>query len=216
MKGLLIKDLRILLRQKTTFLIIVLLGIFLGTNGGDMSFAMGYMMMVSNTLVITTIAYDYHEKGMSFLLTLPVSKKAYVTEKYLLSVFIGVVTSSIGMLLNVLGGLWGAQVAWKEFWVIAAVCMAAAMLMLALYVPVYIKCGPEKSRVAILIVVGVFLAGGYLAVKVEPVRNVLYRAFEWIKTMNMLQVVGIGVAAWALIMAVSMVVSIGIFEKKEF
>ena len=216
MKGLLIKDMRILMRQKTTFLIIIILGVFLGTNGGDMSFSMGYMMMVSNTLVITTIAYDYHERGMSFLLTFPVSKKTYVTEKYLLSVFIGVVTSSVGMLLNVLGGLWGAQVAWNEFWVIAAVSMAAALLMLALYIPVYIKCGPEKSRVAILIVVGVFLAGGYLAVKVEPVRNVLYQALGVLKTMSALQVIGIGVAVWALIMAVSMVVSIRLLEKKEF
>ena len=216
MKGLLIKDLRILMRQKTTFLIIVLLGIFLGTNGGNISFSMGYMMMVSATLSITTISYDYFEKGMSFLLTLPVTKKQYVSEKYLLSVLVGVAVALIGTLLNVLGGLWGAQAAWNEFAVTAAVCMAAAMLMLALYIPVYIKCGPEKSRVAILLIVGVFCVGGYLAIKVEPVRNVLYEALGVLETMNALQVVGIGVAAWALIMAISMVVSIGIMEKKEF
>lgn len=216
MKSLLIKDMRILLRQKTTFLIIVLLGVFLGTNGGNISFSMGYMMMVSATLAITTISYDYFEKGMSFLLTLPITKKMYVVEKYLLSAMVGLVVALLGCFLNVLGGLFGAQAAWNEFAATAGVSLAAAMIMLAIYIPVYLKCGPEKSRVAILIVVGVFVGGGYLAIKVEPVQKLLYQLLEKLSIMELPQVIGIGVAVWALLMAVSIVISLGIMEKKEF
>lgn len=219
MKGLLIKDMRILMRQKTTFLIIVLLGIFMGTNGGNISFSMGYMLFVSATLTITTIGYDYFEKGMSFLFTLPVSKKMYVVEKYVLSLLIGLAVVALGCLLNVLSGFFGALVPWDEFAITVVMCLAAAMLMIALYIPVYIKCGPEKSRVAILIVIGAIAAVvyvGYLVTKVKAVQEALLPVIGVLEKMTAVQFAGIGVALWAVLMAVSVVVSLRIIEKKEF
>lgn len=219
MKGLLIKDMRILLRQKTTFLIIVLLGIFLGTNGGDISFSMGYMMFVSATLTITTISYDYYEKGMSFLFTLPVTKKMYVMEKYLMSLLIGIAVAALGFVLNFAAGFLGALVPWKDFTITVVVCLALAMLMIALYIPVYIKCGPEKSRVAILIVIGTIAAVGYLAyavLQVKAVQDALLPMLGVLEKMTAVQFVGIGIVLWALLMLVSIVASLRILEKKEF
>lgn len=219
MKGLLIKDMRILLRQKTTFLIIVLLGIFLGTNGGDISFSMGYMMFVSATLTITTISYDYYEKGMSFLFTLPVTKKMYVMEKYLMSLLIGIAVAALGFVLNFAAGFLGALVPWKDFTITVVLCLALAMLMIALYIPVYIKCGPEKSRVAILIVIGTIAAVGYLAyavLQVKAVQDALLPMLGVLEKMTALQFVGIGIVLWALLMLVSIVASLRILEKKEF
>ena len=219
MKGLLIKDMRILLRQKTTFLIIVLLGIFLGTNGGDISFSMGYMMFVSATLTITTISYDYYEKGMSFLFTLPVTKKMYVMEKYLMSLLIGIAVAALGFVLNFAAGFLGALVPWKDFTITVVLCLALAMLMIALYIPVYIKCGPEKSRVAILIVIGTIAAVGYLAyavLQVKAVQDALLPMLGVLEKMTAVQFVGIGIVLWALLMLVSIVASLRILEKKEF
>lgn len=219
MKGLLIKDMRILLRQKTTFLIIVLLGIFLGTNGGDISFSMGYMMFVSATLTITTISYDYYEKGMSFLFTLPVTKKMYVMEKYLMSLLIGIAVAALGFVLNFAAGFLGALVPWKDFTITVVVCLVLAMLMIALYIPVYIKCGPEKSRVAILIVIGTIAAVGYLAyavLQVKAIQDALLPMLGVLEKMTAVQFVGIGIVLWALLMLVSIVASLRILEKKEF
>lgn len=216
MKGLLIKDMRILMRQKTTFLIIVLLGIFLGSNSGTVTFSLGYMMMVSATLAISTLGYDCFENGMSFLLTLPINKKMYILEKYILSVLVGFVVALLGILLNVLGGFFGTQTIWNEFVATAAVSFAAAMLMLAYYIPVYVKYGPEKSRVALLILVGICVAGGYLAMKVELVHQFLYQTLEVLETMKLTQIIAVSVIIWALIMAVSITISVRILEKKEF
>ena len=210
---------RILLRQKTTFLIIVLLGIFLGTNGGDISFSMGYMMFVSATLTITTISYDYYEKGMSFLFTLPVTKKMYVMEKYLMSLLIGIAVAALGFVLNFAAGFLGALVPWKDFTITVVLCLALAMLMIALYIPVYIKCGPEKSRVAILIVIGTIAAVGYLAyavLQVKAVQDALLPMLGVLEKMTAVQFVGIGIVLWALLMLVSIVASLRILEKKEF
>lgn len=219
MKGLLIKDMRILLHQKITFLIIVLLGIFMGTNGGNISFSMGYMMFVSATLTITTISYDYFEKGMSFLLTLPVTKKMYVVEKYVMTLLIGLIVAVIGCLLNFIGGFLGALAPWNEFAITVVLTLAAAMLMIALYIPVYIKCGPEKSRVAILIVIGAIAAVGYvtyLVLKAEAVQEVLLPVISVLENMAAAQFVVIGAALWAVLMAVSVGISLRIMEKKEF
>ena len=216
MKGLLIKDLRILMRQKTTFLIIVLLGIFLSTNAGDISFSLGYMMMVSATLAISTLGYDCFENGMSFLLTLPINKKLYVLEKYSLSILVGLAVGVLGILLNMCGTFFGAQAPWNEFMATAAVSLAAAMLMLAYYIPIYMKYGPEKSRVALLLFVGVCIAVGYLAMKVEPVHQFFSQMLEVLENMKLGQIIGISVVIWVLVMMVSIAVSIRILEKKEF
>jgi len=219
MKGLLVKDMRILLRQKTTFLIIILLGIFMGTNGGNISFSMGYMLFVSATFTITTIGYDYFEKGMTFLFTLPVSRKMYVMEKYVMALFIGLAVSLIGFLLNFIAGFFGALVPWGEFAVTVVICLAMSMLMIALYVPVYIKCGPEKSRVAILIVIGAIAAIGYLSyliLQVKSVQKILMPVVGELEKMTAGQFIAIGVALWMVLMAVSVLVSVKIIEKKEF
>lgn len=219
MKGLLIKDMRILLRQKTTFLIIVLLGIFLGTNGGDVSFSMGYMMFVSATLTVSTISYDYFEKGMSFLFTLPVTKKMYVVEKYVMALLISLLVAAIGCLLNFAGGFLGALAPWDEFVITEVVCLATAMLMIALYIPVYIKCGPEKSRVAILIVIGAIAAVGYLiylVIKAEAAQKALMPVVEVLEKMTAGQFLVIGVVLWVALMAGSVGAALRMIEKKEF
>jgi len=216
MKGLLIKDLRILLRQKTTLLIIMLIGIFMSMNGGNASFSMGYMMMVSIMLVVTTISYDYFEKGMSFMLTLPVQRKEYVLEKYMLALLIELCVALLGALIQVGSIVLGQPADWEVFLISGASCLVAALILIAVYIPVYIKCGPEKSRIAMFIVVGIVLAGSYLVAKVKPVQDLLETLIEALSKMTITQVAGIGIAVFVLIMASSIGISMAIMEKKEF
>lgn len=216
MKGLLIKDMRILLRQKMTLLIIVLLGVFMSMNGGNAGFSLGYMMVVSATLVVTTISYDYFEKGMSFLFTLPVSKKSYVLEKYLLAVLVEIGMAAFAVVIQVVSILMGHPTDWVVFLVTGVSCFVVAMILIAIYIPVYIKCGPEKSRVAILIVIGLIALVTFLAAKVKPVQDALLALVEALSKMTAAQVTAIGVAVFAAIMAASIGISIKIMEKKEF
>lgn len=216
MKGLLIKDMRILLRQKMTLLIIVLLGIFMSMNGGNAGFSLGYMMVVSATLVVTTISYDYFERGMSFLFTLPVSKKSYVLEKYLLAVLVEICMAAFAVVIQVVGILLGNPADWMVFFVTGVSCFVAAMIIIALYIPVYIKCGPEKSRVAVFIVIGVIAAVSFLATKVKPVQDALTALVEALSKLSAAQVTAIGVVVFAALMAASIGISIKIIEKKEF
>lgn len=216
MKGLLMKDIRILLRQKLTLLIIVLLGVFMSLNGGNAGFAFGYMMVVSISLVYATISYDYFERGMSFLFTLPVSKKSYVLEKYVLAVLVELCVSVFAVLIQVGGILLGKPADWMTFLVSGVSCFVTAMILLAIYIPVYIKFGPEKSRIVIFLVIGMIFAVIFLVVKVKPVQDVLMTLAEKLSVLSAAQITAIGVAVLAAIMAASIGGSIIIIEKKEF
>lgn len=216
MKGLLIKDMRILLRQKMTLLIIVLLGVFMSMNGGNAGFSLGYMMVVSATLVVTTISYDYFERGMSFMFTLPISKKSYVLEKYLLAVLVEICMAAFAVVIQAVGILLGNPADWMVFLITGVSCFVTAMIIIALYIPVYIKCGPEKSRVAIFIVLGVIAAVTFLAAKVKPVQDALMVLVEALSKLSAAQITAIGVAVFVMLMAASIGISIKIMEKKEF
>ena len=83
MKGLMIKDLRLLFNQKKTWIMYVLLCVMMGFSMQG-AFMVGYTVMLCGALGISTISYDQAENGMPFLFTLPIDRQGYVREKYLL------------------------------------------------------------------------------------------------------------------------------------
>lgn len=216
MKGLLIKDMRILLRQKTTLFIILAIGIFMSMNGGNPSFSLGYMMVVSSMLVITTISYDYFEKGMVFMFTLPVRRRDYVLEKYLLTLLVELAVGVAALVIQFCSSFMGQQADWDVFLSTGVGCMISATLIMAVYIPVYLKFGPEKSRIAIFGVVGVIAIVAYMGYKVRGFQVLLENLVAALSRMSMVQVAGIGALIWVLIVAASIGISLRIMEKKEF
>ena len=90
MKGLLIKDFRLAFIN-IRILCIVAAVIFLIVGCGDedgIEFIVYFVTAMCMMMVITTISYDDSDNGLAFLLTLPVSRKTYVTEKYIFA-FLG-------------------------------------------------------------------------------------------------------------------------------
>ena len=86
MKGLFVKDIELMKQQKQFFILVVVMEVILNLAGsGSVSFATGYFTIVTAIFAITTISYDEFDNGLAFLMTLPVTRKQYVAEKYLLS-----------------------------------------------------------------------------------------------------------------------------------
>ena len=85
MKGLFVKDIELMKQQKQYFILVIVMGVILNLAGsGSVSFAIGYFTFVTAIFAITTISYDEFDNGLAFLMTLPVTRKQYVAEKYLL------------------------------------------------------------------------------------------------------------------------------------
>ena len=77
MKGLLVKDLKLILQNKTMLAVLVMIeAVFLVMQGADgMAFVMAYMMMGYSMLALSTVMLDEHDKSMAFLMAMPVSRK---------------------------------------------------------------------------------------------------------------------------------------------
>ena len=84
MRGLLIKDYRLLWNQRRTLGIMMLIWAIVVFTKTNPAFAVSYLIFSCSILAINTVSYDQHENGIIFLLSLPISRKQYVQEKYLL------------------------------------------------------------------------------------------------------------------------------------
>lgn len=218
MKGLMIKDLRILLAQKFSLLIYLGVSLFMLLSGMDVSFCIGYATMLMTILMIGTISYDEHENGMSFLMTLPVSRKDYVLSKYCFTV-IGVCLIDCAMLLTlaVYEKIQPSGLMFLDYVTIVLIMLAVAMLMISLLLPFNFKFGVEKSRFVLVAIAGVV---GVVTVLVsrysEEMPYGIRRLLEKISLITPEITALIFAVICLLAMILSVLISIRIIEKKDY
>ena len=108
-RGLLEKDFRLILRQGgNLFMVLALVAIFFTIVGKtDATFIAVYIPSVMAIYSGNTISYDENGHGYTYLFSLPVNKKIYVREKYILSFImtvcgwcIGAICAGIAALIN--------------------------------------------------------------------------------------------------------------------
>ena len=90
------KDVNLLKGQKQFFGALFVMIILFTVIQSDPTFSITYTTLMFAILTMTTMSYDDFENGLCYLLTLPVSRREYVTEKYvfgLLSSFCGCIRS---------------------------------------------------------------------------------------------------------------------------
>lgn len=227
MKTLLVKDYRILLTNKKSFIWILGVGILMLATNMEIDFLTGYMMMLALMLSAGTINYDDLDNGMSFLMTLPASRKDYAVEKYVLTLMNSLVCGGVIFILYLItkgfvnwgfevGDMAGITLAW-----IAGICLAASVML-----PLYMKFSVEKRRVVLLIFAGI-IGAVFFAVKSlidnmagDGVPNggmvVIGDIITGIEVMNpavmLLCIFGIA----GVCVAISILISIRIMQKKEF
>ncbi len=216
MKGLLIKDLRLLMRQKNLLLYMVICGFFLCVNGLD--FTLGFLVMIGSMIGLNTVAYDMMDNGMSYLMTLPAGRKSYALEKYAIVFLFGLISTAVAVVLRV-----GTSFILKqplEFGVFLATCVgmfAGISLLVAVMIPVNLKFGPEKGRIVLILVFAAI--AGFSAVAAQAAEGLetgIERLIEVLEHTNGVVLAGGAVGIWILLMAFSMLCSMHIMEKKEF
>ena len=162
MKGLLIKDFRVLAKQKKFLIVVLLLSVFLALGSDSVGFAGNYVMLILSTLTLTTISYDEMNGGMLFLLSLPANRKTYVKAKYTFA-FLDILAASV--LALVLG--YAETVVKKvsfSFGDTASSIMGMMLvvgLMLAVAIPLDFKFGAEKGR---MIVTGAMIGVAFVGI----------------------------------------------------
>lgn len=167
MKGLLIKDFQLLKMQRMFFVAIVLIEIGIISSSYNSSFSIGYFGFIMPLFVLSTISYDEFNNGSAFLFTLPISRKEYVIEKYCFGILLEI-TAIILSLATTLGvGLVKGTASFSDTLVCVPFVFSGVLLLLAVAIPVQIKFGGEKSRIAMLVICGIVFALGYGTVKLS-------------------------------------------------
>ena len=167
MKGLLIKDFKLLKNQKQFFLIIGLITfMFLVTNDSPY-FTITYATMMFSMFTMSTISYDEYDNGAAYLFSLPISRKGYVAEKYLF----GVLTSFLAWLIVtaldfVFVMVRKLEIEPQELGVVSVVALVVAGMILAISIPLQLKFGAEKSRMAFFAVFALAFVVALVFVKI--------------------------------------------------
>ena len=79
MRGLIYKDIRLLMSQKSFFGILFAVAAFISIIGDNASFSISYGTFMGMTAAISTLNFDEYDNGMAFLMTLPTGKRSYVS-----------------------------------------------------------------------------------------------------------------------------------------
>ena len=212
MKGLFVKDIELMKQQKQFFILVVVMGVILNLAGsGSVSFATGYFTIVTAIFAITTISYDEFDNGLAFLMTLPVTRKQYVAEKYLLGAGLTVAAWGIEAITGVIcKGVAELQGCLSE----KIIYIPLALLMLSVSLPLVIHFGAEKGRYIAMVMWAIIIAVVYILIKTMGLSADAVDA--WLNGLNWGMVLA-GVVLFTVIVYMgSFWIGVRLMEKKEF
>ena len=215
MLGLLVKDLRIALTRKYALLIILVIALIMGTSM-EGPFIIGYVTMIALMLAVGTIIYDEMDNGYDFMMTMPLTRKTYVREKYLFCLLSALVAWLVGAILTCAAYIIRQNAsALLEVIPISLVLIPVLFILPAVMIPLQLKLGAERSRIATYIIFG-FIAGLIFMGKKLLDSSDLTPEIE--TTLNSISSVAlIAIIAFCLLVAfISYLCSIRIMMRKEF
>lgn len=212
MKGLFVKDIELMKQQKQFFILVVVMEVILNLAGsGSVSFATGYFTIVTAIFAITTISYDEFDNGLAFLMTLPVTRKQYVAEKYLLGAGLTAAAWGIEAITGVIcKGVAELQGCLSE----KIIYIPLALLMLSVSLPLVIHFGAEKGRYIAMVMWAIIFAVVYILIKTMGLSADAVDA--WLNGLNRGMVLA-GVVLFTVIVYMgSFWIGVRLMEKKEF
>lgn len=217
MRGLLIKDFKLIKSQKNFFFLIVLVAIGMSTFTEEASFIIGYMTFIGSLFTLSSISYDEFDNGNAFMFSLPITRKDYTLEKYSFGIIIGGASWLLATLIAFSIELIKNTNLTMETIMGALMILPIMLVMLAVMLPFQLKFGGEKARVAMIVVVGLIFITGFIIVKIASALNIdLISIINNLPSVSMGMVIVIAIAITIIILFLSYKISLSIMNKKEF
>lgn len=216
MKGLLLKDLRYMQTQKSFIILILIIGFTLSLTQEDNElFVIGYLGFMGIVLGMTSITMDDQEHNLSFLFTLPLSRRSYVFEKYFFTFLMGALSCCIALAFALITRPFGDYQAPIDE-ILATTCgtLAGSFLFTSIMIPLQFKFGAERARIASFIAIGGFLAIIFIAALLINVADAL-PLLQAITSLDAPVFITIGCIILLLCLGVSIKFSLHIMTRKE-
>lgn len=165
MKGLLLKDgYQTVSQMKTMYLTVaVVLVVWMFSTSDSYAFPISYAAIFLGVLPVTLLGYDQNSGWVEYSLTLPVSKKVLVAEKYLVGLLCAAASVVIGGLFVVVLSLRkGAALDGTALFFVGN-GVNTILLMNGISLPLMYRFGAEKARMIYILTFagfGALIAGG--------------------------------------------------------
>ncbi|MFR9147066.1 MAG: ABC-2 transporter permease [Mediterraneibacter sp.] len=220
MKGLLMKDFQLMKNQGKILIAIFVVNAAFGIFAdGNSSFLTAYFTIFLALFTTSTISYDEYDSGYLFLFTLPISRKGYVTGKYVFGILSVLLAWCFGMAVGTADFLRTTPNESLTDWFISGTLyIAVGVIFLSFTIPVRLKFESEKARYANLIAIIAMLV-----IYTLIMGGIEYLPESWTENaaafFNGLGDMGIWICvmtAALVILIISYLCSRRIMEKKEF
>ena len=219
MKGLLIKDFKLMKSQKNFFILLILISIAMAAFSFPDSafFIIGFMAFVGSLFAMSSVSYDEFDNGNAFLFSLPITRKQYVKEKYVFGLITGGVSWLIAVVIAAAAVLANSYAFALEDLIIAAMLLPIMAIILSIMLPLQLKFGAEKGRIAFICVMVILALIGAAIVKIaDSIGFDPFSVFANLPYTNVALTLLIEFAAAAIVVLISCKISMGIINKKEF
>lgn len=217
MKALFIQDFRYMLTQKSFLVLIALVGIVLAlTQNDNYIFVIGYLGFMGMITGMMSVTMDDQSNGLTFLFSLPIDRRVYVREKYIFIVLMGVSFSIFATALCLLFRMFAEYKApLDEILATSLGTLFVMLLFVCFMLPLQLKFGAERARLASFIAIGLFFAAVIVAGLVINFADALpfIQAFL---SMSPVALAGIGAAFLIVCLRISYSASLRVILHREF
>ncbi len=214
MSGLIEKDLRMLFQNKKFLILYFLLMLVMFLNG-DASFLVFFCGFFGLMIASSSIGYDEYDNGYPFLFTLPITRREYVKEKYVLTFLLVLLFWGFGMLLSMIKMFIDPLTFSYQQVYAAGIYLVYVIFLMFLILPIYLKYGGEKGRIVIILAVLICLCPIVVFLNFMPAGEV-NRLILWSQQLPVwAYIIGLGML-WILAGFFSYRLSVRIMQHKQF
>lgn len=213
MKGLLIKDFKLIKMHRNYFAIAFVISLLTE----DTTFMLGFISFITSMFTISTISYDEFDNGNAFLFTLPIDRKKYAAEKYVFGMLLGGCSLFLAIILAIILNLIEKSDTISNILISGGMLLPFILLLLSILIPFQLKFGSEKGRIVISAVFSIVFLISFVLGKSIGMLGI--NIAEVINRISLLGAGGLFILIFVISMIVvlfSMKVSISVMNKKEF
>lgn len=185
--------------------------------GGDTSFFASMFTMVFALYVLNTYSYDSAANWDMYALTMPISRKTMVQSKYIFMLILAVISSAICFVMTIIINiLLGKPVLLGAEYIIIAI--ATVMFAYSVIIPLVTKLSVEKARIVLaIIIIAPYAAISYVMTALKENDQLTVPVIFLDLGSFLYKYIYLAVPiVLACLLYISYVISVRIYEKKEF
>lgn len=207
MKGLMIKDFLSLKRQGRVLFVMLAIYIMFGAFSKNISMLCGMTVMICAMMPITTLSYDEKSKWDKYALSMPIPRQTIVLSKYIFGVLLILAGIAFVIPISLLISSFTGEMVIKDILLTVLATAGAAVLFLAIMLPLLFKFGVEKARILIMLVIFIPIAALMILYKL----GVSAPSEQMIK-----HFISFSPIVLILVLLISAAISVAIYNRKEF